>query len=78
MQKDNRNPPDLLAACPSKAAIDGQKHCTSASLQRAENLKVSTTGEPKRRDSGHFRLVCKESGYPARHAFVTYDQLAHG
>ena len=78
MQKDNRHTPDLLAARPSKPAIDGHEHCTSTSLKRTEHLKVSTTGEPKRRDSGHFRLVCKESGYPARHAFVTYDQLAHG
>ena len=78
MQENNRHAPDLFAARPSKAAIDGHKHCTGTSLQRAEYINVRATGEAERRNGGHLRFVCKESGNPAWHAFVTYDQLAHG
>jgi hypothetical protein len=78
VQEDNRHAPDLFAARPSKAAIDSHKHHTGASLQRAEDIDVRAAGEAERRNGGHLRFVCKESGNPTWHAFVTYDQLAHG
>jgi hypothetical protein len=78
MQENNRYTPDLFAARPSKAAIDGHKHRTGTSLQRSEDINVRATSEAERRNGGHLRFVCKESRDTPRHAFVTYDQLAHG